>query len=423
MSRIVRRVNYSRRNFVQALSAGLFVSAIDVSSFAFNARLSAAERMARSSSLSVERLPPGVEVHQVTSAPFEQSNIYCEDCYCSADSRYFVYERKNFALTSNRTELITVEMGTWKQHRLDVGADIGEGSDIWGPAISRRGVFYYWKHRRNALDLVRADLAVGQPQTVYSRPAARPILSLGTVSADDRYFAGGIRLNDRWESFGILLIDLQKGAESIIDRDRYLLSPHPHFDPGQGSRLLIQHNRGGRFTPDGTIQRLVGPEGATIYLLGLDGTRTPLRVGTPYTTPCTGHETWIGTTGEVLFTVEPSNGFAAEKGNLLAVRPRTSARVVAHGYRFNHVGMSVCGKFFSADHSASGYPIVIGSMRTGKAGVLCVSQTQMGNRYHTHTHPYMTPDLKWVIFNSNRSGQTHIYAARVPEQWLSQLEG
>lgn len=28
-----------------------------------------------------------------------------------------------------------------------------------------------------------------------------------------------------------------------------------------------------------------------------------------------------------------------------------------------------------------------------------------------HAHAYLTPDLKWVIFNSDRDGFPHIYAA------------
>ena len=46
---------------------------------------------------------------------FQQSNIYCDIPYCSGDSRYFVYERKNPRLKGrNKTELMVVEIGSWK---------------------------------------------------------------------------------------------------------------------------------------------------------------------------------------------------------------------------------------------------------------------------------------------------------------------
>jgi hypothetical protein len=42
---------------------------------------------------------------------------------------------------------------------------------------------------------------------------------------------------------------------------------------------------------------------------------------------------------------------------------------------------------------------------------------------NTHSHPYVAPDLKWGIFNSNRTGQDHAYAARVPDELLANLLG
>ena len=59
--------------------------------------------------------------------------------YCSRDSRYFVYARRNPALKTNRTEFMRVELGSWKQQRLDTAISIS------GCAISHDGVFYYLK--------------------------------------------------------------------------------------------------------------------------------------------------------------------------------------------------------------------------------------------------------------------------------------
>jgi hypothetical protein len=167
---------------------------------------------------------------------------------------------------------------------------------------------------------------------------------------------------------------------------------------------------------------LVGEEGATLYLLDIaDGKRTTLQVGKPYTTPATGHEAWIGDTHEILLTVSASGDFAPEKGNLLAVKAGQPARVVSDGYRFSHVGTSVCGRFFSCDDGATG-DVVIGSIRTGKNAVVCHSESSFGRAQNTHPHPYLTPDLKWVIFNSDRSGEPQTHVATVPEGMIEELE-
>ncbi len=60
-------------------------------------------------------------------------------------------------------------------------------------------------------------------------------------------------------------------------------------------------------------------------------------------------------------------------------------------------------------------------IQTGRSAVVCASKTSPTSNQSTHVHPYLTPDLKWVIFNSNRSGWPHVYAARVPEEIVTGL--
>lgn len=360
---------------------------------------------------------PPAGARQVTTEEYHHSNIYCETPYCSRDSRWFVYARTNPKLQANRTELMAVELGTWKQERLDVATGIG------GLAVSPEGVFYYLQRTgQGELDLLRADLGHGKPERVYRRKDEPWIRSLGTISSDGRYYAGGVVVGEGWKNFGVMLVDLKEGREAVIDQDPFILNPHPQFDPGPRAQLMIQHNRGGKFAPDGKLEKLVGDEGATLYVLSVpEGKRTTLQVGKPHTTPCTGHEAWIGATGEMLLTVSWSGDFAPEKGNLLGVRPGGPARVAARGYRFSHVGVSRCGRLFSCDDWQPPYKIVIGSTRSGATAVVCESQGKPGRDQNTHPHPYLTPDLKWAVFNSNQSGFAHVYAAPVPEDAVAGL--
>lgn len=354
---------------------------------------------------------------QITTEEYDQSNIYCETPYCSRDSRWFIYARSHPRLRLNRTELMAVELGSWKQEPLDVTTGLG------GLAISPDGILYYLKRNgQGELELMRTDLVDGKPQVVYRRRDEPWIRSLGTVSFDGRYYAGGVVLSQTWDNFGIVVVDLKEGREFVVDQDPFILNPHPQFDPGPRHQLMVQHNRGGKFSPDGKLERLVGEEGATLYVVSVpDGRRTTLPIGKPNTTPCTGHEAWIGATGEMLFSVSWSGDFSPEKGNLLGIRPGSSPRVVARGFRFNHVGTSRCGRLFSADDWQPPYKIIIGNTQTGATAVVCESQSKPDSRQSTHPHPYLTPDLKWVIFNSSRTGFPHVYAAPVPEATVAQL--
>lgn len=364
------------------------------------------------------RQSTGSEIWQITTGQFRQSNIYCELPYCSADGRWLVYERHNPELSEkNKTEFMAVEIGAWQQRRLDVA------SGLAGCAISTNGIFYYLKCTNGMmLDLMRADLSDGTPEKIYQLSDEGNLTSLGTVSAVGRYYACGKRLSDDYRMFGIMLVDLENGTESIIDRDSFIFNPHPQFEPGRSDNLMIQHNRGGEYTPEGRRIRLVGPEGATLYLLSVPGgKRTDLRVGKPYTTAVTGHETWIGQTKEILLTVMAEGDYAPEKGNLLAVRAGSPPRAVAKGYKFNHLGVSRCGRLFCCDDWQGTAKIVIGSIQTGKTAVVCESKASMGSPQNTHPHAYLTPDLKWIIFNSDQSGNPQVHAASVPEGMIENL--
>jgi len=410
MSNDHRDQTMTRRTVIQRMVGGA-AGAVGIRRVGFGH-----QKTAPGGAIRLERQATGSEIWQVTTEQYDQSNIYCEVPYCSKDSRRFIYIRKNPKLEGpNNTELMVVELGTWKQHRLDVCVG------IVGAAITPEGMFYYLKEADGGQDLLRADLSEGRPENVH-RLSNRWLNSLGTLSADGRYYLCGKRMDEKYSLFGILRIDLKTGQETIIDQDPFILNPHPQCDPGDPNRVMIQHNRGGKHAPDGKLEQLTGPEGATLYLLSVsDGKRTGLQVGKPYTTPCTGHQAWIGKTGRILLTVAASGDYAPAKGNLLGVRAGQPARVVAGGYTFAHVGVSRCGRFFSCDDWKPPYSVVIGSTETGRTAVVCESKSSPSGHQNTHPHPYLTPDLKWVIFNSNRSGSPHVHAASVPEGMVETL--
>ena len=364
----------------------------------------------------------GLEVWQLTTKGYSQANIYCEHSYCSADSRCFVYQRENEGKkdSKNPAEYVAMALGTWEQRRLD------EGIGRTGLAISRDGVFYYLKRfpGNGGLCLMRVNLAKGKPEKVHRLKA--PLWSIGTVSPDHRYYACGRMLagevEDGRQVFGVCLVDLKTGKERILTRGTDIMNPHPQFSP-DGTQLLVQHNRGGKVLPGGKYVNLTGPQGATLFLLSItDGQRTTLQIGTPHTTPITGHETWIDPTGEILASVVARDDYAAPKGNLLALREGAAPRRVARGYNFNHIHASRCGRVFLGDDWRPPFRQVVGSIATGKTRVLFDmydDDRQMPKAAHAHT--YLSRDLKWAIFNSDRSGPILLYAARVPGAFLNGL--
>jgi len=358
----------------------------------------------------------GVAVYQVTDEPLKKSNIYCELPYCSADSRVFVYARQNPAHAPNSTEYVICQFGTWEEF---VG-----GRGLGGPAMTHQGIFYYRRMAGEvAQELVRLDLSTGRSEVIYTWPEGLKPRGLGTISPGERYYAYGVTISYAPMMFGTEVVDLKGGSRAIIHTDPYICNPHTQFEPGKGEQVMVQHNRGCEFLPDGTRVKLVGEEGATEFLLDVPGGQvTRLQVGKPHTTPITGHEAWIGGTKEILLSVRAEGEFAPEKGNLVAVKAGAPARVVSRGYRFNHVGTSPCGRFFFCDDWQEASKLVVGSIRTGKNTVVCEAHTSRQQEQDTHGHPYLSPDLKWLVFNSDRSGRPEIHVASVPGEIIAGLE-
>ncbi|MFC1452063.1 hypothetical protein ACFLSJ_01810 [Verrucomicrobiota bacterium] len=369
----------------------------------------------------IEELENGAVVYQVTDEPTLKDNIYCERSYCSPDSRWFIYQRTvgpdDPTPRHAMAEYVACEFGTWRTRVLDRGASY--------PEVSRKGTLFHACPRPDGTrDVVRTDIATGRSEVVPIDGGVRPLTGM-TISPDERLLAYGVELGYAPQMFGIEVADLQTGRRRVVCRDPCICNPHPQFDQCDGRNILVQHNRGCRFSPDGERLSAIGPEGCTLFLARTDGSGTvPLSVGLPHTANCTGHEQWIGDTREVLLTVGQAAQEAGTGGDLLAVQEGGEARIVARGYGFNHVHASVCGSFFCADRRGTG-EIVVGSIRTGKWSVLCNSgiplprDEQYGQS--AHAHPYLSPDAKWAVYNSCRTGRPEIHVSSVPSAFLNDL--
>ena len=365
----------------------------------------------------IEQLDNGVAVFQTTDEDAPKHNIYCEEGYALPDSSAFVYERTNPDRAPNSAEYVLCEFGTWKKRVL------GHGQTY--PTLTERGRLYSYRDAGEMMEIARLAPAGEGASAKEEVVAARPKLPRNgciTISPDERYVACGWTLSYQPPRFVIELFDIEKGERRVICEQVDICNPHPQFERGQGRQILIQHNRGCEHTPDGTLVRLVGEQGATLFLLDIEGNITRLQVGAPYTKPCTGHETWIGKTGEVILTVDAFGDFGAEHGNILGVRAGEAHRVIAKGHAMNHIGAPPCGRYFSADGNKPD-EIIVGSTVTGKTAVVAPARStyeKFGQA--SHPHAYLSPDGRWMVFNSDRTGRPEVYAASIPAELLAGLD-
>lgn len=365
----------------------------------------------------VEQLDNGVVVYQVTDDPGLISNIYCERPYCSADSRSFLYARHAPDSGGFGWEYVLCEFDTWRER------PVGKGT--LASSISYNNDYYFLREAGDtACEMVRLDLSTGEVEVAFAFPDGLDRAGHPTVSPDHRYIAYGTNISFAPQRFGVEVADTHTGERRVVHEDPFTCNTHLQFHPTRPALLQVQHNRGCEFAPDGKRLRLVGDEGATVFLLdAVTGEVTRLAVGKPYTTPLTGHQTWVGPTDDIIMTVIASGDFSEEKGNILLVRASGSFRQIGAGWHMNHIGTTPCGRFFTADGSTHG-DIIIGSPATGRAVLVCLSGASYCREFgqQAHPHAYLSPDFRWVVFNSDRTGRPQLYAAAISEDLLAGLD-
>jgi hypothetical protein len=334
-----------------------------------------------------------------------------------------VYVRYAPEHAPNSQELIACHFGTWEKRR------VGYSS---GGATMTDGRFYFKRfHEKGRPEFVRYDLEA-HASAVIDLPEGVPRSASFTISRDERYLAFSQNRSFDPQLFGVGLADLQTGECGIIHEDPWICNTHLQFDPATGRHLLVQHNRGCIFTPEGQMELLCGPEGCTLFLLEVpDGQVTRLRVGPPYTASLSGHETWLGDTGEIIATLNYVEDYDYGKGRIIGVRPGEPHREICVPWELNHIGIEPSGRLFAGDAYRPD-EIVIGSPRTHKAAVVCASQAtynrgvrrtgREGLVYDSHPHAYISPNRKWVVFNSDRTGIQQIYVAEIPAEMVTELE-
>jgi hypothetical protein len=382
----------------------------------------------------------GARIIQLTSAAAISNNIYGEQPYTSPDGKRIIIARCNDFCFDERGSLLVHDLDTLRITMIarEVVGVRGVFNSAWS------GLAYYWTPDRR---LVRFSLMTLEQEEVYvEEDPDAPLLGY-TVSPDQRYVAGSYArtTGPGAPTFEIARLDLQEKKREVILEHPEICNSHLQFDPVNGDRLLVQNNRGVRLNAEGVLERYEhSAEGTTLFVIDIDGNNLQyVPVGQPITATCTGHECFVGDTGQVLFSTgwqvkseyEWSHDERYPMGNLFVARPGDEKpRVIpAPEHFFNHVCASRCGRYFVADaHPAPGLfkngemqpvALVMGNLETGKHRVLVQdSQASSGGNQCTHTHPYLTVDNRFVIYNADPGGVPQVYAARLPDGFLQSLD-
>lgn len=367
-----------------------------------------------------EETPSGSKLRQVTSVPAISTVIYHEQPFCSADGRRIAIFRSNDVRRWIPGELMVYDIETYRTASLLPGSG-GQGyvaTSAWSgvlfaSAVTEGGNRQLWRIDLNSLGIEPLSPNIPALSTVCG--SLRVGLSSDFIAEQQ---PDGRRMR------GIFSHNLSSGEKSLVYESYDIGNPHLQFRLNTSSRILVQENRGWIYNQLGQY----GPGSkSTVGLISIaaDGTdRKVFPVGGEHTPRTTGHECWIGDSDHVLISLAEPYYDGERRGTVLELshdwdKPRV---IFDTPYVWNHVSASRCGRYFVADcYDLPGTPLIVGHIASGKTAHLCDSKTDGGGGQHSHAHPYLTSDNKWVVFNSTRTGLAQVYLASVPDGLLENL--
>lgn len=368
----------------------------------------------------------GARITRLTSAVCHNNNIYCEQPYCSKDGNRVAIVRQSGmdACRTTQCMLLVTDLNTLRSTLVEECIDDMPCTAAWS------GFIYYM---RQGHELVRLSLDTLDKEIISTSVSFPPDMSMGSVSPDQRYLIGQAVLSG--PTIGVVRMDLESGEWTVIFEHPEITNTHLQYNPVNGKDILVQHNRGSKMAPDGT---LTSPgdikQGTTLFVLDAEGgNQRSVPAGQPATAGITGHECFVGDTGRVAFTVVANADGSLDsrypQGNLFTAAPGDEKPTVfaTPEHYFNHLCVSRCGRYFVCDSYPDGLPgpvpLVVGNFETGKYALLVEDVTGiLSGAQYTHPHAYFTTDTRHVIYNANPQGVPHVFKADIPDGFLENLD-
>lgn len=354
----------------------------------------------------------GVEVARLTTERTIQHHLYFTTPTCTADGSLFLY----VSYETGFPNLCCVDTVTGEISRLTYRKDLDPCSGVitW----DNQAVLY------TARDTVwGTTLLDGRETTVTRFPNSR--LGPLSLSPDGRCVALSLTSGGQHQ---VAEVDLSSGRSRVL-----LNSPQAigrvQYDPAGGKLLLT------------------GGDAAGIRVVNRDGTQEHLlypQVSGEWVT----HEIWLSES-EVAF-VKFHDGL-----HVMNLAAANEVRAVFKGPIW-HAAARRDGRLLACDTHAPDIGLLVLSPRSGKWRVLCYPRSSnKGTQWFeplpaaasvvdpsehpkpgaplderesaygpqwTHPHPSFHPDGRRVFFTSDTSGYPQVYCARIPEEWLKELE-
>ncbi|MCE9589977.1 MAG: oligogalacturonate lyase family protein [Planctomycetes bacterium] len=359
----------------------------------------------------------GVEVLKLTNLPVVSTHIYPEAPISSPDGKRFVWSRWHPSTGQRALWIADLETLRIRQITDEPGAA--------APIITPDGKWWYYSVGRA---IWRMHPESYERELWYTVPE-----SMGNVGSIVSISHCGTRVvgsaNPAPGRHGVISTDLLNRTSTIAYEHPDARNPHVQYSRDDRRALCVQQNDGIEFDAAGNLTRLVGDNGASLWVVNDDGTNPQkLNVGSSPLERVQGHQCWVGGEHRVITTTHRRTAVGKRwlQHWIIAIAPgEKEGRVVGDGSKedihFTHMHTTRDGRYWVSDCNRTA-KIYVGSLRTGRFRRFCDSNASFGAPQHTHPHPFFMADGKTIGWNSDVTGVPQIYVARIPDGFLDELD-
>ncbi|MEM1552833.1 MAG: oligogalacturonate lyase family protein [Candidatus Bathyarchaeia archaeon] len=327
----------------------------------------------------------GVHLLQLTSFPTMSMSLPYFSVNFTPDSKTLIFLSQREARRD----------APWDLFRVDVdGANLTqltESDGIGGFAISPDGHCVYF-HQGNAL--CKVDMNDFREEEIV-RLEQVTCFGLGFVSPDEcYYFTQALTKGGRMA----LVRYRTDGTEASVLREWEGRQMTFHScDPG-GSGLLVI---------------IIQDERKEYRLLDYDGDDKGIFTASYDFAHCT----FLGRTGRLQGCALPPDRAVLQIG-LGEEKPT----LIAQGVYFWHSASTLDGEWIIADTNWPDEGLQLVHVPTGRYRPLCYARSSQGHPQWTHPHPQFSPNGRYVLFNSDRTGICQIYLAEIPDDLRERIK-
>lgn len=328
----------------------------------------------------------GTRVTRLTAFPTINENLYMHDNCFTPDSKTLIFKSWSSLTRGSPWDLFKVNTD---------GTGLVQITDgpVGGPLVSFRERAVFFTRDRKMVKLELDTLAetelCGLPDEVGG--CGQP-----SMTNDSRFYLAQSSLKNG--KAGATLFDLEKGESRVVFEFDGSLS-HMQVEPSQMKYIAYQHGP----LPGDTHYR-------NIWIVDIDGTNArelPLNYGN-------GHWMWHGDGMRIMSALDRMRGIAICRvddgfNDIVTTMPAW------------HAGSSRDGHWAVADTNWPDMGLILCNTDTRKTKPVCETLGTNCNPQWTHPHPGLSPDMRYVVFSSDRFGHPDVYIAELTDEFKAGL--